>query len=115
MAPVHQFFHLEPLVQIDHRYIAQLVVEMTTTGRIVSKIICAQNVGQGHMLHKCPVHLPIQVKLVIFAYTVVAKNILQVTVPVRPNDNREEPRSTPRDLHNLGPHFGNNTENLGVS
>ena len=51
VALVHQFFHLGILVQVDHRYIAQLVVEITTTGRIVKKIIFAQNVGQGHMLH----------------------------------------------------------------
>ena len=31
-----------------------------------------------------------------------------------PNDNREEPRSTPWDLHSLGPHYIANTENLGI-
>ena len=32
----------------------------------------------------------------------------------QPNNNREEPRSTPRDLHSHGPHYGANTENSGV-
>ena len=32
----------------------------------------------------------------------------------QPNNNREEPRSTPRDLHSHGPHYGANTKNLGV-
>ena len=73
VAQVHQFFHLGTLVQVNHRYTAQLVVEMTTTGRVISKINFAQNVGQGHMLHECALHLPIQVKLIIFVYTVVAK------------------------------------------
>ena len=84
MAQVHQFFHLETLVQVDHRYTAWLVVEMTTTGKIVSKIIFAQNVGQGHTLHECAIHLPIQVNPITFVYTVVAKTTLQVTVPVSP-------------------------------
>ena len=43
-----------------------------------------ENVGQGHMLHGCAIHLRIQVKLIIFAYTLVAKTTLQVTVPVSP-------------------------------
>ena len=48
------------------------------------QIIFVQNVGQGHMLHGCALYLPIQVKLIIFAYNVVAKTTLQVTVPVGP-------------------------------
>ena len=32
----------------------------------------------------------------------------------QPNDNREEPRSTPRDLHSHGLHYRANTENSGV-
>ena len=32
----------------------------------------------------------------------------------QPNDNREEPRSTPWDLHSHGPYYGANTEYSGV-
>ena len=103
MAQVHQFFNLGTLVQVDHRYTAQLVVEMTTTGRIARKIIFAQIVDQGHMLHECAMHLPIQVKLIIFACTVVAKTTLQVTVPVGPvttgrNLNQHQGTSTILDV-----------------
>ena len=82
MAPVHQFSHLGTQVQVDHRYIAHLVVEITTIGRIVDKIIFAQNVGQGHKLHKCAEHLPTRVKIIIYVCTVVAKTTLQVIAPV---------------------------------
>ena len=92
-------FHLETLVQVDHRYTAQLVVEITTTGRIVRKIIFAQNVGQGHTLHKCAVDLPIQVNPITFAYTVIAKTTLQVTVPFGPMTTRR----------NLDQHQGTST------
>ena len=44
-----------------------------------------------------------------------SKNHTSGNCTSQPNDNREEPRSTPRDLHSLGPHFGANTENSGVS
>ena len=44
-----------------------------------------------------------------------SKNHTSGNCTSQPNDNREEPRSTPRDLHNLGWHFGTNTENSGVS
>ena len=33
----------------------------------------------------------------------------------QPNNNREEPRSTPRDLHSLGSHLGASTGNLVVT
>ena len=33
----------------------------------------------------------------------------------QPNNNREEPRSTPRDLHSLGPHLGASSKYLGVT
>ena len=33
----------------------------------------------------------------------------------QPNNTREEPRSTPRDLHSLGPHFAASTKNSVVS
>ena len=36
-------------------------------------------------------------------YIVVAHTTPQVTAPVGLNNNREEPRSTPRDLHSHGP------------
>ena len=84
VAPVHQFFHLGTQVQVDHRYTAWHVVETIITGRIVSKITFAQNVGEGHMLHECAEHLPTQVKIIIFVCTVVAKTTLQVIAPVGP-------------------------------
>ena len=61
VAPVHQLFHLVAQVHVGHKNIAQSVVEMTTTGRIVGKKIIVQNVGQSHMLHECAEHLPTQV------------------------------------------------------
>ena len=33
----------------------------------------------------------------------------------RPNDNREEPKSVPRDSHNVGPHLTANIKKLGAS
>ena len=68
MAPVqHMYSNLGTQVQVDHTYNAQLVVEMITSERIVAKITSAQNVGQGHILHKCIEHLQTQVKVIIFA------------------------------------------------
>ena len=83
MAPVqHLYSHLGTQVPVGHTYNVQFVVEMNISGRIVSKITSAQNVGQGHMLHECVEHQPTQVKVIIFACPVVAKNTLQVTAPV---------------------------------
>ena len=62
------------------------------------------------MLHTCVEHLPRQVRAIIFVCTVVAKTTLQGIALV-------SPMTTGRSLglHSLGPHFGENTKNLGVS
>ena len=43
-----------------------------------------------------------------------SKNHISGNCTSWPTNNREEPRSTPRDLHSLGPHLGANTKNLRV-
>ena len=60
------------------------------------------------MPQKCAVPLQKQVQVTLFAYIVVVLTTSQVGRHNKPNNNREEPRSMPRDLRE---HRPNNTHN----
>ena len=64
--------------------------------------------GQDRMLQRCaePHHTKPQV--IRYASIVGVSTILWVSVIAKPNDNREEPRSTPRDLREQGPSINYN-------
>ena len=92
---------------------AQLVVDMIILGKTVTRITSALDVGQRlHATHMC--RAPSSTgNSNICVYCGRTHHTLG-NCTSQPNNNREEPRSTPWDLHSQGPYYGANTKNLGV-
>ena len=115
VAPIQlQHSHLGTQVKLGHMSNAQLVVEIITSGRTVNRIISEPGVGQDHMLHTCAEHLQTKVGTIIFVLYCGSTHQTSSNCTSQPNDNREEPRSSPRDLHSQGPYYRANTKYLGV-
>ena len=76
---------------------------MITSERIVVRMFFATIAERDHMLWRCaePHHNRPQVTL--YAFIVVVPDHTSGKCHSKPNDNREEPRSTPRDLRDQGP------------
>ena len=108
-----QYFHLGTWVRIGHAYNAWLVVGMINLEKIVTRTTSVTVVGQGYMLYMCwaPTNTGKSNNICVYCGS---KNHTWGNCTSQPNDNREEPRSTQRDLHSLGPHLGANTEYSGV-
>ena len=96
--------------QVGLRYNGLPVEVQITSGRIAVMIFSAKDPEQGLTLQKCAMYPTKQVGAIPFAFIVVESTTFQPGVTTKPNDNREEPRSTPRDLRECGP---NNSHNRG--
>ena len=72
----------------------------------------APDVDPDHMLHMCHVLLNAGNSSICVYYGSTQHTLGNYTN--QPNDNREEPRSTSKDLCSQGPNYGANPENLGI-
>ena len=93
-------------------YNAPLVVEMIISGRIVEETISAPDIGQDHTLHMC--RAPINTGRNNICVYCGSTHHTSGNCTSWPNDNREEPRSTPQDLHSHEPYDRANTKYSAV-
>ena len=100
---IHSLVPASRVSHIGHRYIALPVEELITSGKTVMKMSSAIDAEPDPMLQKCAVSQQNQSQVILFVYIVVVLTTSWVGVITNLTDNREEPRSTPRDLRDQRP------------
>ena len=76
---------------------------MITSGKTVTRMFSVIDAEPDSMLQKCAKFQHNQPQLIPFVYIVGSVNHTSGKCCNKPNDNREEPRSTPRDLRDPRP------------
>ena len=94
----HSLVSAPKRTQIGLSYDALPVEVQITSGRIAVRMFSAKDAGQGIMLQKCAMYPSKQVGATPFCIYCDSIDHISNRCHSKPNNNREEPRLTPRDL-----------------
>ena len=104
-----QHFNPETQVQVDHTCNVHPVAGMIILGKIATRInYCTMCMSKSHATHMY--RAPVRNSICIYCGSTQHSMGNHTS---HPNDNREEPRSAPWDLHSQGPYYRADTEYSG--